>query len=175
MPNLLRDWLLQHGLGGQTVTFVTTAIEIAFVITLAAIADIVARRIIVRQLEKFAGQTSTVWDDIIVKRRVFHRLLHLAPALVIYVFAQPVLDGYDLWIVVVRRASLIYMLLVTLLAIDGALNAGVDILQSSKASRGLRCLRRSLLIRPPLVVRTSMRAAATRPRQCRRSPQTRAE
>ena len=38
-----------------------------------------------------------------------------------------------------------------------------------------RCLRRSLLIRPPLVVRTSMRAAATRPRQCRRSPQTRAE
>ena len=37
------------------------------------------------------------------------------------------------------------------------------------------CLRRSLLIRPPLVVRTSMRAAATRPRQCRRSPQTRAE
>ena len=137
MLNLLRDWLLQQGLGGQTVTFVTTAIEIAFVITLAAIADIVARRIIVRQLEKFAGQTSTVWDDIIVKRRVFHRLLHLAPALVIYVFAQPVLDGYDLWIVVVRRASLIYMLLVTLLAIDGALNAGVDILQSSKASRGL--------------------------------------
>ena len=47
------------------------------------------------------------------------------------------LDGYDLWIVVVRRASLIYMLLVTLLAIDGGLNAGVDILQSSKASRGL--------------------------------------
>ena len=137
MLNLLRDWLLQQGLGGQAVTFVTTAIGIAVVITLAAIADIVARRIIVRQLEKFAGQTSTVWDDIIVKRRVFHRLLHLAPALVIYVFAQPVLDGYDLWIVVVRRVSLIYMLLVTLLAIDGALNAGVDILQSSKASRGL--------------------------------------
>ena len=89
MLNLLRDWLLQQGLGGQTVTFVTTAIEIAFVITLAAMADIVARRIIVRQLEKFAGQTSTVWDDIIVKRRVFHRLLHLAPALIIYVFAQP--------------------------------------------------------------------------------------
>ena len=42
-------------------------------------------------------------------------------------------------------------------------------------ARTAGCLRRSLLIRPPLVVRTSMRAAATRPRQCRRSPQTRAE
>ena len=37
------------------------------------------------------------------------------------------------------------------------------------------CLRRSLLIRPPLVVRTTMRAAATRPRQFRRPPQTRAD
>ena len=137
MLNLLRDWLVQQGLGGQTAAFVTTAVEIALVITLAAIADIVARRIILRQLEKLVGQTSTVWDDIIVRRRVFHRLLHLAPALVIYVFAQPVLDGYDLWIVVVRRASLIYMLLVTLLAIDGSLNAGVDILRSSKFSRDL--------------------------------------
>ena len=137
MLNPLRDWLIQQGLSGQTVTVVTTGVEITLVITLAIIADIVARRIIVRQLEKFAGQTSTVWDDIIVKRRVFHRLLHLAPALVIYVFAQPVLDGSDLWIEVVRRASLIYMLLVTLRAVDGALNAGVDILQSSKVPRGL--------------------------------------
>ena len=137
MLNVLRDWLLLQGLGDQTVTFVTKAVEIALVITLAVIADMVARRIIVRQLEKLVGQTSTVWDDIIVKRRVFHRLLHLAPALVIYIFAQPVLDGYDLWIVVVRRASLVYMLLVTLRAIDGALNAGADILQSSKIPRGL--------------------------------------
>jgi miniconductance mechanosensitive channel len=124
-------------LGDQVVTFVTMAVEVVFVIALAIMADIVARRIVVRQLEKVVGQTSTVWDDIIVKHRVFHRLSHLAPALVIYVFTQPVFDGYDLWIVVVRRASLLYMLLVTLLAIDSALNAGVDILQSSKVPRGL--------------------------------------
>ena len=137
MLNPLRDWLLQQGLSGQTVTFVTTAVEIVLVITLAVIADIVARRIIVRQLENIVGQTATAWDDIIVKRRVFHRLLHLAPALVVYVFAQPVLDGYDLWIEIVRRTSLIYMVLVALLAIDGALNAGVDVLKSSKLPRGL--------------------------------------
>ena len=137
MLNPLRDWLLQQGLSGQTVTVVSTAVEIVLVITLAVIADIVARRIIVRQLENIVGHTATAWDDIIVKSRVFHRLLHLAPALVVYVFAQPVLDGYDLWIEVVRRASLIYMLLVTLLAIDGALNAGVDVLKSSKVARGL--------------------------------------
>ena len=137
MINILRDWLLQQGLSGQAVTFATTVVEIVLVITLAVIANIVARRIIVRQLENFVGQTASAWDDIIVKRRVFHRLMHLTPALIIYVFAQPVLDGHDLWIEIVRRTSLIYMVLVTLLAIDGALNAGVDFLQSSKVPRGL--------------------------------------
>ena len=57
--------------------------------------------------------------------------------MVIYIFALPVLDGYDFWIVLVRRASLIYMLLVTLLAIDSLLNAAVDILRSSTFSREL--------------------------------------
>ena len=102
MLDPLRNWLLQQGLGGQTITFVTTTVEIALVVALTLIADIVARRIIVRQFEKLVGQNSTVWDDIIVKRRVFQRLMHLAPTLVIYVFAQSVLEGYDLWIIVVR-------------------------------------------------------------------------
>ena len=137
MPNPISDWLLQQGLSGQTATFVTLAVEIAFVIALAAIADVVAKRIVVRGLENLVGRTTTLWDDVIVKRRLFHRLSHLAPALVIYVFARPVLDGYDLWIVVVRRAALIYMLLVTLLAIDSVLNALTDILRSSKFSRDL--------------------------------------
>ena len=39
----------------------------------------------------------------------------------------------------------------------------------------IRCLRRSLLIRQPFVVRTTMSASATRPRQFRRPPPTRAE
>ena len=57
--------------------------------------------------------------------------------MVIYIFALPVLDGYDFWIVLVRRASLIYMLLVTLLAIDSLLNAAVDTLRASTFSREL--------------------------------------
>ena len=137
MSNAIRDWLLQQGLGAQTAAFLTMAVEIALVVTLAAIADAIANRIVVRGLEALIGRTATVWNDIVVKHRLVRRLAHLAPALVIYLFALPVLDGYEFWIVVVRRASLIYMLLVALLAVDGALNALVDILRSSKFARDL--------------------------------------
>ena len=137
MPNPLGDWLLRQGFDGQTVVLVTTAAQVVLVLVLAAIADRVAKRVVVRGLETVFRGSASVWDDIIVKRRLLHRLSHLAPALVIYVFAVPVLDGYDLSILIVRRVALIYMILVTLLAIDGVLNAMVDILRSSAFARDL--------------------------------------
>ena len=137
MSNAIRDWLFQQGIGSQAATAVTMAIEIVLVVAFAVIANAFAKRIVVRGLETLVGRTSALWDDIIVKRRVLHRLSHLAPALVIYVLAPSVLDGFELWIVLVRRASLIYMLLVAVLAIDSVLNVGVDILRSTTFARDL--------------------------------------
>ena len=109
MPNPLGDWLLRQGFDGQTVVLVTTAAQVVLVLVLAVIADRVAKRVVVRGLETVFRGSASVWDDIIVKRRLLHRLSHLAPALVIYLFAVPVLDGYDLSILIVRRVALIYI------------------------------------------------------------------
>ena len=137
MPDAVRDFLVQQGLGTQSATVLAMAIEVALVIALAFIANLIAKRIILRGLVELASRTTTQWDDVGVKRRVFHRLSHLAPALVIYIFATPVLAGNVLWILVVRRVCLIYMLLVGVLAIDSTLNAAVDILRALRFSRDL--------------------------------------
>ena len=85
------------------MVLLTTVIQVVLVLVAAAIADLVAKRVVVRGLETFFSRTASVWDDIIVKRRLLHRLSHLAPALlVIYLFAGPVLKGYDLSILIVR-------------------------------------------------------------------------
>ena len=133
----LRDWLLSQGLDTQMAGLLTTVVQIALVLVLAAIANVVAKRVVVRGLETLLGRTATGWDEIVVKRRLLHRLSHLAPALVIYLFTVPVLEGYDLWILVVRRGVLIYMVVVTLLAVDAVLNALVEVLRASAFAREL--------------------------------------
>ena len=137
MSDPLLNWLLQQGLDAEAAALVTTLIQVVLVIALAAVANFVAKRVVVRGLERLAGRGATVWDEIVVKRRLLHRLSHLAPALVIYLLSVPVLDGYELSTLVVRRASLIYMIVVTLLAIDSVLNAMVDVLRSSAFGRDL--------------------------------------
>jgi miniconductance mechanosensitive channel len=137
MPNPFVDWLLRQGLDDNTVALVNAVVQVALVLILAAIADFIAKRVVVRGLETLSRGSVSLWDDIIVKRRVLHRLSRLAPALVIYLFAVPLLEGYDLSILIVRRVVLIYMVIVASLAIDGVLNAMVDILRSSTFARDL--------------------------------------
>ena len=111
MPNPFVDWLLRQGLDDNTVALVNAVVQVALVLILAAIADFIAKRVVVRGLETLSRGSVSLWDDIIVKRRVLHRLSRLAPALVIYLFAVPLLEGYDLSILIVRRVVLILSLI----------------------------------------------------------------
>lgn len=131
----LAEWLLEQGLDTRYIDLVTMATKVALVVGAAIAADIVARRVVVRGLEKLVGRTATRWDDIVVRRRVFHRLSHLAPALLVYVLAPQILTDYPAVLVIIRRTCLVYMLLVTALVIDGVLSATAEILRLSRSSR----------------------------------------
>ena len=95
-------------------------------IILAYAAYFIANRIILRMVEHFVFRSGSEWDDTLVRRGVFRRLSHFAPAIVIYVMASVVFQN-DTVILVVHRIAQIYMLLVALLTIDAFLSSVVDI------------------------------------------------
>ncbi len=137
MLNVLRDFLLQQGFDDGFSRWLTLNVEIVLVLVLAVLANMLAKRIVVRGATALIGKTTTSWDDVLIEHRVIQRMSHLAPALVVYHFALPVLENYPWWSNSVRQASLIYMLLVVVSVIDAALNAIADVMQSSEASQDL--------------------------------------
>ena len=137
MLNVLRDFLLQQGFDDGFSRWLTLNVEIVLVLVLAVLANMLAKRIVVRGATALIGKTTTSWDDVLIEHRVIQRMSHLAPALVVYHFALPVLENYPWWSNSVRQASLIYMLLVVVSVIDAALNAIADVMQSSQLSQDL--------------------------------------
>ena len=137
MLNVLRDFLLHQGFDDGFSRWLTLNAEIVLVLVLAILANTLAKRIVVRGAAVLIGKTTTGWDDVLIEHRVIQRMSHLAPALVVYHFALPVLENYPWWSNSVRQASLIYMLLVVVSVIDAALNAIADVMQSSEASQDL--------------------------------------
>ncbi|MCH2278812.1 MAG: mechanosensitive ion channel family protein [Vicinamibacterales bacterium] len=137
MLSFIHELLIPPGLGEQTTELLKISLDVVAVLTMAFIADVVAKRVFVRAVVTLAARTSAQWDDAVLRRRVVHRLAHLAPAIVIYHFAVPALDGYGTWSAAIQQGCLLYMLFVAVLVTDGVLNAAVDILSSSKLSRSV--------------------------------------
>ncbi|HUG81672.1 MAG TPA: mechanosensitive ion channel family protein [Bryobacterales bacterium] len=135
----VQRWLIESGLTERASEYLIEAAEVLGVAALAFIANKITRSVILRLVDQVAKRTSTDWDDIIVKRRVFHRLAHLAPAIVIYMMAPLVVTTPQLT-VLFERAALVYMLLAGLLVMDAILTSVNDIYESFDVARRIPIL-----------------------------------
>ncbi len=127
MLDIVRDWIITQGLELPLADFFARGIIFAFIILLSIIAYWIAKHFILKGLTAIIGKTSTEWDDMILKKKVFNRLALLAPAVVIYMFSTLPFFGYDWIIAVINGAVSIFMIVVILLAIDAFLNASLAI------------------------------------------------
>lgn len=137
MLTFVGDWLLGQGLDPRVAAWTAKSVDVILVILLALLADLITKRLVVGGLTRLATRTPTRVDDLVVERRVFHRLSHLAPALVVYLFAPQMFDGNPAWAAGVRQACLIYMVLVGISVLDSLLNTVVDIVHSVSVARDL--------------------------------------
>ncbi|MCK4460263.1 MAG: mechanosensitive ion channel family protein [candidate division Zixibacteria bacterium] len=131
MLSNIRDWLVEQGIpDGWAGALGWLALAVAVIIA-AWLAHFAARRILLVAVSYVVKRSRTTWDDALLKHRVFSRLSHLAPALVIYYAAYlfPSMMG------AIQRFSTVYMVLAGLLVVNAFLNAAVDIYRSLEGAR----------------------------------------
>ena len=134
MLKILTNWIIEQGMGLSIADILARGIILVLIIILSFIANYLAKRFILRGLTSIVNRTKTQWDDAILHKRVFNRLAHLAPAIVIYLAISIPLEGYDLAISLISGAALIYMIVMAILAIDALLNALLDIYNTYEIS-----------------------------------------
>lgn len=124
----VHEFLLSLGLSADQALFAIEAIEVALVLAAACLTVPLVRRALPAAVHAFSKNTRTDWDDILVERRVFHRLSYLAAALVVHILAPAAFEtpATILW---ARRLAEVYGLIVLLLAGYAALNVVNQIYQ----------------------------------------------
>jgi len=111
----------------QANPLVETAVWVTGILLLAWLADNLTRRYILKVISRVVSQTKFTWDDVILERKVFRRLAHVAPAIVFY-FGAPLVPGVPPVLTqLVQRVALGFMILMVVLSIDGLLTALNDI------------------------------------------------
>ncbi len=145
MIDYITELLRSRGLDGPSVAWISQGIAVSVIVILSIVANFIAKGVILRGVKAIVKKSKYKWDDKFLDRNVFGRLSHIAPALVIYILTPVVLvsasegssasELTETLIDYVRRASMIYMLIVAVLAIDSFFNAVIDIYRTFDISK----------------------------------------
>jgi miniconductance mechanosensitive channel len=136
MPSLPDNWLSMLGFS-------------ALVITGAWVADWMTIRVFHGAIRRVAARTKSTWDDRIIERRVFARLAHAVPAVIIYSGIAPALgvsavdvaaaaSPVSLLAGITQRVALAFIVLTATMAVSAFLNAVNDIYNESYSEASSR-------------------------------------
>ncbi len=115
--------LLSTGMPEGMEATTRTVIVATAILVMAILADIITRRIILAGIRKIVLKSKTQLDDILIQRRVFHKIAHVVPGLLIYFTAGFIFSDYPELGDVIGRLSLVYIIIVLLLSVDSFISA----------------------------------------------------
>ncbi len=132
----IREILLGWGFDAHQANTIDIAFGVFNILLLAWLSDIVTRRVIIVVITRMVAHTKTIWDDILLEHKVFNKLSHLAPAIVLWYSVGHVLAHYPVTMMLTQKALNIYMLVCTLMAINAFLKGLNDIYRTLPAAQG---------------------------------------
>jgi miniconductance mechanosensitive channel len=135
MLKLIEHWLVEQNLDAVAALVLTQILAYLFVIFLSVLVNFVAKHVILSVVRSLVSRSKTGWDDVLVQRKVFSKLSHLAPALVLYTLMPLALEGYGRLTALHTSVALIYMILIGVLVVDSFLDAVHDIYGTFEISR----------------------------------------
>ncbi|MBU5670758.1 mechanosensitive ion channel family protein [Paenibacillus brevis] len=119
------------GVGNETALYLTNLLLIVAIAALCIVAHFVTKKVVLKILTKAIHSNRFQWDNIFLERKVFHKLSHFVPAVIIYNFSS-IFPAYQQ---VIIKCVGIYVIIVAILVINAFLNAVNDIYRTYEVSK----------------------------------------
>ena len=130
-----KDLFVHSGFSYSFSSFLSTIALVLIVILLSWFSNIIAKAIIRKVVTRIVKKTAVTWDDIFLEQKVFTRLSHFAPALVIWFLAAWALKAYPSWLLVVQKLTYIYMVVIGMVVINSFIEAWHEIYKTLPIAR----------------------------------------
>ncbi|MCF8258680.1 MAG: mechanosensitive ion channel family protein [Flavobacteriales bacterium] len=119
----MSDLLLRLGVPDGLVSWAALGVDILILVLFAMLADLIAKRVVLRAIHKAVSKTETDLDDVLFEKRVFDALVHIAPALVVQAGAPIVFADFPEFIPWISKVVYVYMIVSVVWFMSSLLNA----------------------------------------------------
>jgi miniconductance mechanosensitive channel len=131
MIELITPLLKNIGLDPDWTERLAILASIVVLLLVCFIAYLITRYLVLRILAFYIRNNRFSWDNYFLERKVFHRMCHLLPAVLLYTFSVAFGDLQQ----VIHRLASIYITIVVVFVIDAFLKALDDIYNSYEVAR----------------------------------------
>ncbi|MEK5080435.1 mechanosensitive ion channel domain-containing protein [Solibacillus sp. FSL W7-1436] len=128
--NLIYKKLIELGLSPLFAEYLSVALMIIFIVIICLIANFITKKIVIRFITHIVNNNKYQWDNILLEKKVFHKLSHIVPAIIIYYFAEAF--TYQ---ALIEKGAITYIIIVVLSLLGSLLNAVHDIYQTFEISK----------------------------------------
>ena len=127
LGNWMNKILIGWGVGPKIANTFDEAIIAVLMICIAVGLDYLCQSIFVGGMKKYTKHSPHVWNTLLMKRRVFHNLIHTIPGILIYaLLPMAFVRGKEL-LLISQKICAIYIIMSLLLALNGVLLMILDV------------------------------------------------
>ncbi|WP_090742757.1 mechanosensitive ion channel family protein [Mesobacillus persicus] len=127
----INNLLLDTGLDPRLVEYLSVVIKILLIGLFCFIANLISKKIVIRIITRIVTNSKVKWGQIVLDRKVFRKLSHFVPALIIYSFSSTFPTHQSS----IEKFAIAYTIIVGLVFIQSLLNAFNDIYQTFEISK----------------------------------------
>ena len=131
----LKDWLSSLGMMEKHAILVASVIAFISVLLISWVVYQILNRVIIYYLKKLTHLTLTTWDNILFEKKVFRRLSHLVPAIIIHYGVTFAMEDFPVAVEVIQQATYLYMVIAVILVIDAVINSFHEIYNTLPVSK----------------------------------------
>lgn len=127
----IEKWLINLGINYEISEVLSVIIILALIVIVGIVSDVLTKRVLLTVLKKFIRKTKTEWDDILLEKKLFRRVAHLAPAIIVYYTIEFAFPDVEFLTNIIEKAAQIYMIAITIMVINSFLNGVNEIYEKT--------------------------------------------
>ncbi|MGI6119115.1 MAG: mechanosensitive ion channel family protein [Desulfosporosinus sp.] len=132
MINFIAKWLMKYGINASWGIYLSTIILALFIALISFLAYFITRKVILRILTHVIKKNKFKWDNVMLERQVFHKLSHIVPAIIIFLFSNAFPEQMA---IIIQKFCFAYIVLVAIFVADALLNSLDDIYRTFEVSK----------------------------------------
>ncbi|MBM7660264.1 miniconductance mechanosensitive channel [Bacillus mesophilus] len=127
----VQNWLIEMEFAPVLAKYLSMTMMILFIGLICIMANFISKKVVIRLITHFVTNSKFPRASMVLKRRVFDKLSHIVPAIIIYYFATTLPD-YQM---IIEKAAVTYIIVVGLMVFQALLTTVNDIYQTYEISK----------------------------------------